>query len=432
VSRRLIDPARTFNLCCAVVAACGGVAVLYLTAPLLFDWRRAEMVLIMLPSVHAGFAPWVKVIAFAGLVIGSVAALAWGIRCAFRPLSSSTTTANIIAVTSAVIFLACAEIVGRLAIDLDLPPLNSPDYYANPHCGDDNFKLRFGQDIPMVPDNVYHPMLGWTGARSPGSPDGRTWPSRFDERPKILFYGDSFMRGMGGPELSIPALVESRHKVRQAVNFGVAGYGVDQIWLRYRTSGERFATATPVIFGALTVDLDRSTMRYRGALKPVFKPKGETFELVGVPTPRDLSVWLHDNPPTVRSYGLALLGSAKELLVTGVDRSEVDCNRAATKAVNLFVLEKTRLQAESLGHRLIWVLFVPTASFYKPVDWRHAFLSQYFASTNLPWIDGREIIRREASRLGVSPEEFFNSTDGHLNARGNEAMASGINKVLGR
>jgi hypothetical protein len=77
-------------------------------------------------------------------------------------------------------------------------------------------------------------------------------------------------------------------------------------------------------------------------------------------------------------------------------------------------------------------LFVPTASFYKPVDWRHAFLSQYFASTNLPWIDGREIIRREASRLGVSPEEFFNSTDGHLNARGNEAMASAINKVLGR
>jgi hypothetical protein len=424
--------ALALNVTCAVLCVAGGATVLVWATPLLLDWQHAESVLVVLPSLYAGFPPWVKVTAFSALVAASAAALAWGGWSAVRPRTQRTTTVNLVLATTVILFVICAEAAARISIALDMAPLNSPDYYANPSCGDDNFKMKGPDAATAVANDTYHRLLGWTGQRTPDKPDGRAWPPRIDGRPKMVFYGDSFMRGTVGPSQSIPALVEAATPSRQALSYAVAGYGVDQIWLRYMLQADRIPEDTPVVFGVLTVDLDRSAMRYRGALKPVYQPVGGSFELAGVPPPRDVAAWLRDNPPGVKSYGLALLGAAAELLVTGFDRSEVECDRATKLAVNRFILEGARKKARSRRHRLVWVLFVPQASFYKPSDWRYDFLRDYFASTGLPTVDALIAIRQAAAKSGADPMDFFIPKDGHLNARGNAAVAAAVVDALAR
>jgi|GEM_PF-5212865 len=57
----------------------------------------------------------------------------------------------------------------------------------------------------------------------------------------------------------------------------VAGYGLDQIFLRLRARASSLASGTPVVIGILTTDIDRAVLWEREAPKPrfVFDARGE-------------------------------------------------------------------------------------------------------------------------------------------------------------
>ena len=80
----------------------------------------------------------------------------------------------------------------------------------------------------------------------------------------------------------IPQQLQSLLPDKTVYNFGVAGYGLDQIYLRFKQSHDHFKKPV-VIIGILTVDMDRCVMKNRSRPKPYFLIKENELVLSGVP-----------------------------------------------------------------------------------------------------------------------------------------------------
>lgn len=121
-----------------------------------------------------------------------------------------------------------------------------------------------------------HPLLGWpspevadkqadfydaSGARrSPAFPDPNQSPAC------VSLYGDSFIEAFGVDHEEAWGNVLSRLLHCRVANYGVAGYGTDQAFLRYQSnSADR---ARVVILGFLAENLQRNVNQFRNFLGP--------------------------------------------------------------------------------------------------------------------------------------------------------------------
>ncbi len=151
--------------------------------------------------------------------------------------------------------------------------------------------------------SAYHPLLGWVppagesaslrepdfearlevnrdGLRGPEVTRGRTGPG-----PRVWLAGDSFAQGYTVDEpFTARAVAQARLRAggcpgAEVLNAGVAGYGGDQSYLRYREQGRAFAPDL-VVYLFFGNDLSDNMRRRK---KPWFALEGEGFQLRGVP-----------------------------------------------------------------------------------------------------------------------------------------------------
>ena len=132
----------------------------------------------------------------------------------------------------------------------------------------------------------HDPLLGWdydiTLDRIRGS---RVVPliSSGDEL-RIVAVGDSFTYGLDvQPDENFTALLDARDDV-EALNMGVAGYGIDQAYLKYMEFGRHYQPAW-VIFGIYVSDYERSSLGFTAAAKPRLEVQNGKLNIVGRPVP---------------------------------------------------------------------------------------------------------------------------------------------------
>jgi hypothetical protein len=146
------------------------------------------------------------------------------------------------------------------------------------------------------------PLLGWWGFFNRETLE-HVDEKQLQARRPVLLYGDSFAKCVDSVRcfediLNNDSTFSSDHYL---LNYGVGGFGIDQICLLFEETVDRFENPF-VIFSLLTTDMDRSMLQFRDAQKPYFEIKGDSLELRGVPIDQSTDEFVKDNPPIIRSY----------------------------------------------------------------------------------------------------------------------------------
>lgn len=150
--------------------------------------------------------------------------------------------------------------------------------------------------------DLYHPRRGWSlkpnvrglevfpgmtlNTNSKGVrgivefPYARTWKA-----PRILVLGDSFTFGDEVNDYeTYPYFLQQLLPHSEVINFGVHGYGHDQMLLYYLEEGKKYAPDI-VILGFYSGDMDRNMLSFRDYAKPRFALEGSQLFLANTPVP---------------------------------------------------------------------------------------------------------------------------------------------------
>ena len=119
---------------------------------------------------------------------------------------------------------------------------------------------------------------------------------------RILGVGDSFTYGEAvRDEETFCAVLDRLIPEATVLNFGVHGYGVDQMLLRLRRDAMRYQPDI-VVVGVFFPDADRNLLSFRDYAKPRFHLAGGQLELTNVPVPTPNEILASPFTGTPRSY----------------------------------------------------------------------------------------------------------------------------------
>lgn len=351
--------------------------------------------------------------------------------------------AAIVLVGTSVVVLAICEMLLRSALFSDwlvVSTLRQPWRYADATLDENYWKLRviFNDSAPALrvetaPAGRIDADLGWAPPQTGDNPLGLTsdTPYRVEDIDEpVLFYGDSFVAGAGLARMShrIPQLLDRRLATRPVLNYGVGGYGLDQVFIRFRSTVDTFDDPL-VLVGILTDDVDRSIFGIRIGPKPYFEIADG--ELVVRNTPVELSpdAYVASNPPSISSYlARFVMFRLRSVLpkrwfdgLLGYDdihRNNLEVNRR--------ILEEMRSIAEDRGITIACVLFYSREEIHAPADWRETFLMEALDRAGIPYFDSKQHLQQALSFEGLTPDDVYYDVNNHLNERGNTLVADGI------
>lgn len=326
--------------------------------------------------------------------------------------------------------LLIIELAIRVAIGAGIPLPNSlqkPQLFTHyerdqtEHIyNNDYWKLNFlfsgNSDIEYP-----HPLLGWTGNFDHKTFEHADEFFSKDKRPVLLF-GDSFSQCIDSTKCFEDYLNSDTSFTNRSylLNFGVGGYGIDQIHLLMQQALTRFDNPI-VIFGMLTTDMDRSMLRFRDAPKPYFEVDNDELILKGAPISQGSSEYIEEHPIEVKSYVFNVLrNSINWLLKTEAS----DESKSRIIALNKLIIETQVGELRAKSIEPIMLLFQPINQ--PKNDWRSSFLLNLFDSENLEVIDTRELLFRDIEKTKNSKEDYFITEDLHPTSLYNRIIAEEI------
>jgi hypothetical protein len=285
------------------------------------------------------------------------------------------------------------------------------------------------------------PVLGWTSGRfEPGTRLHMDEALLGDQRP-VLLVGDSFAACSGAPDRCYEHLLEEGPlgPTHELLNYGVGGYGTDQALLLSFDLMERFAERDPIVVLSILVDddLDRCTLPYRGAPKPVLEADGERRVRIARPAaPLDRAAWFAANPLEVpwwswRFLQVNLLMDEEALVADSGVEGRLETMRVAMAAG---LLEwKDRLDALGLEG---FVLLFGDRQRHEGVSTkedRFRWLEAVLEGQGIPWIRAWEELEQDWELYDRSLDEYFVTGKvgkGHYTALGNELTHLALERGL--
>ncbi len=287
----------------------------------------------------------------------------------------------------------------------------------------------FPGDLVAVVDATTDPRIGWKlppssvseettadysvvyranrqGFRSPHDFDA-TWPG-----PRLAFLGDSYTFGSGVAEgETFVDRLASRLSGVRCDNYGIGGFGIDQMWmtLRHEALPRR---PQGVVLSFIRQDLDRALSAYRlghvWRAKPTFRLEGD--RLVAATTenlPPALERWLVQHSRLHRLWRRA----ESSLALRHPIGYRWRLHRALFSAI--------RDDCAAAG--------VPLLLVHLPVNRRSPapLYAREFAALGIPFLD-------LASLLPARPEALYFPTDHHLTAEGHRFVAEKLAEELAR
>ncbi len=317
-----------------------------------------------------------------------------------------------------------AEGVFRAAIFFNVPGFRSPQWYADYAADESYWELeRVWRHRYIFPKGLQvQPLLGWSQQETaPGNPLGLQADSlarlKKDGRRKILFYGDSFVKGRADQDHQLPRYLQARIPDADVLDLGVGGYGTDQIYLMFRETHQ--LTDKPfVLLGVLmNDDMNRAGLKFRTYWKPHFTFSAlEELELQGVPvTPRQ------DVRPRIFSYAAAFMR---------IRLGFVDRKKNFLKRLNALLVEKVHRDCSKGCGGLTYVLFYDRVSIHRE-NWQERAMKSELEKQGIEYIDTKPLLLRYAKEHGLeSTDVFYDPNDGHHNNLGNKVIGEGLLKYL--
>lgn len=336
----------------------------------------------------------------------------------------------VLAVLSLVVSMVLAEIAYRLVLASDSPAgrrLRNPSLYGNPFSDDLFWLLRHRwQKQFFEPPKNPHPVLGWRIVQV-GPDYSHLEEKRVGRRRPVLLYGDSFAQGMPGVDRFQKILNQDRAFARDhyLLNYAAGGYGLDQIYLMFKHSIDRFENPF-VVFSVMTFDLDRSVLSVRIGQKPYFEVIDGTLELRGVPVESNPEDYFDSHPPRVGSY----LWRRLDRLLRGGETHDEERNRARKKKVNGAILNAAIDELEARRLDYVILVFHARRAFIRGPGWRSSWIKSQLDERQAPYLWSYDILQREAGDLPI--DDLFDPRNVHPTSLTNRIIAQAIAEEVKR
>ncbi len=323
-----------------------------------------------------------------------------------------------------------------------------PGRYGDPALDAEYWRLRwvFGTSARKPDPPCHDPLLGWTGREiEPGTYRLLEEPADDARRP-LLVYGASFANCSTPSEDCFEGLLEHSDLAGElcASNYGVGGYGIDQVYLLLRETIDRYADRDPrvVIVAVADTDFERCSVDFRDWPKPRLR-LGDGRLLDGDPVSPSPEAHLREHGTGVRSYVWSALLHGASPLPVGL-RERLSGTRAKRREQALLIQAIVRSIREELDSRGIeWFLLLcvsPPGLRLKPYEPIEAMLLRFFEDERIPYVHMRPWILEWWRVPGRKGRDLFfqpgdQGTD-HPTAEGNrllfEAMRAGLEGRLSR
>lgn len=368
----------------------------------------------------------VKMLSIASIL--GLFSLVWGLCCFIYRKRNFVSNINVAILSTVIISPILGEIVLRVGIHANISFFRNPELYADAYSDDDYWKLSAMWE--MISNRNTDPLLGWSIPKTLENPLGIHKEKEYIPNFRgnvILFFGDSFVAKQREIP-SVPFILDNLLPFYDVYNYGVNGYGLDQIYLRFQQEYHQFSHPI-ILFGILTLDLDRSLLTIRSAVKPRFIDQAGQLLLTNVPiASTSVKAWVQEHPPQIKSYYFSLLSRCIDLFIARFDDKIVNHREDEKKMISRYILRKIYEEAKKNYYTVIVVIFYSPLEIYT-MGWRERFLKETLNQLNLPYIDTKEFIAHDVAQNGNKISSYYDKTD-HHSTMGNQVIAHGIAQYL--
>ncbi|MBN1405948.1 MAG: hypothetical protein JW946_05455, partial [Candidatus Omnitrophica bacterium] len=333
-----------------------------------------------------------------------------------------------------VLFVVCpvlCELFIRAGIFFNVKSFRNPALYADCYSDDNYWKLQHtwqGQ-WKFPGKDLIDPILGWIPKPGKNNSLGIIIdPARSINflGKTVLCYGDSFIAGNTEIKDRIPQKLQELLPDCNVYNLGVGGYGLDQIFLRFKNTHAYFRQPV-VVIGILTTDLDRSILTIRTGPKPYFTIKEGMLVLKGIPVAQDPEAWLKNHPPRIKSYFFAFINRLRWIIRAKGNKREfiylqgLAYKQKQKKEINRLILKSIAKEARKNNLKLLFVIFYDAEELHKN-DWRSVFLKEEFTGLRTDFLDIKDVLLKDSMNTSSSTSSYY-LEEGHLNEKGNRVVA---------
>jgi len=342
----------------------------------------------------------------------------------------------ILMILSIVITMILSEYIFRWVLFGDneaFVSLRDPSYYATyikhknrDFHNEDYWKLNYLFNKKFNIEDP-HPLLGRTGLFHKKTLNHFDQDKVKDRRP-VLLYGDSYAACAGIAECFEDIL--NRDTAFAAdyflLNYGVAGYGVDQIYLLFKETVDKFENPF-VIFSLLTEDLDRSMLNVRDAQKPYFVLTDKGLELQGVPITLSSRVFFEQNPPEINSY---LWNKFKNSDLYPFVQNEEEKKEyiQKIKTLNKAILQEVFRKLKALNTDYVILIFQP--EYHTHEDWRLTFLRELCQENEVPYICDLDVRNADSTFSTYDSFNYSIKGDGHPTSYANALLSKELKRYI--
>jgi hypothetical protein len=342
----------------------------------------------------------------------------------------------ILLLCSIIITLVLAEFIFRWMLFSNARAFNflrEPSYYSNyirnvhEDFYDENywklnyiFRKKFNNENP-------HPLLGWTVNLDEKTLLHNDSKNVGNRRP-VLLYGNSFAMCVYQSKCFEEILNGDKDFAQgyYLLNYGVGGYGVDQIYLLLNETVDLYDNPF-IVFSLLTTDIDRCMLPVRDAQKPYFIVTDSGLKLQGVPITMSSSEYFRKNRPKIRSYLFNKFRNSSfyPFKIEGRRKEEYI---EKIKTLNRMILDKVFERLNESGIDFVVVLFCPVR--HGKYEWRSLFLINYFDSINVPYIYDLYLRECDTTYSSYDPGNYAIIHDGHPTTHLNTLVSNEIKRYI--
>ena len=308
----------------------------------------------------------------------------------------------------------------------------NPGAYFDPTCEDRFWRLLhhspgWDQALRIHSEHEHDSTLGWSvdqrNKNSWGAWESPIYPLRFEGEP-IGVFGDSYVFGTTEDGQRFPDQLAALLPDNRLLNYGVAGYGFDQIVLSFEAHAERLSGSTALV-GVLTNDLDRSVLSVRSGPKPYFTSDDE-----GLTLHTDHIVSHEDYFATHPVRPLSYLWTYLRINIprhwkVWVKKEPWNCELSEKESINSALFSRLKASCDAHNIDCQVVLFHNPEQVTQPPDWRSELVHRETERVGLPLIDTRE---ETLNALGEGVAFYGN--DRHPSAEGNRLLAERVLSAL--
>ena len=312
------------------------------------------------------------------------------------------------------------------------------------HQRDDLYWVTYalgGNKEERLDTGGYHPILGWSTHTFDQASLRHVDEAQIGGRRPILMYGDSYTQCNTSPGECWQSLLQGSVLSPHAalLNYGVGGYGADQVLLLMQQTVDLYADQNPLLLVALMIDddFDRAVLRFRSRPKPHFEL--QAGELVPtwspVPTTREFFSW---SGPLQHTSLLARLLEYQlprhfprwnQRRFLHDEQHKIELARAIlTEMVEVARSRKLEIALVVFNH-------YPSLIDRSMTGWREGLVQDVARELGVACLVPRDAMLKEVERRGIDPATLYGGApelEGHWNALGNQITFYALGQELAR